>query len=70
MALVRCNQQDSLRFLVQDSLANLSKLLLDACQSVIHCPKDFSWGSDLKNSPYMYVTSYYFRFCLNKVNKQ
>ncbi|KAI7795154.1 dynein axonemal heavy chain 1 [Triplophysa rosa] len=53
MALVRCIQQDSLRFLVQDSLASLAKLVLDACHSVIHCPKDLSWGFDLKNSPYM-----------------
>lgn len=60
MALVRCIQQDSLRFLVQDSLASLAKLVLDMCYSVIHCPKDLSWGSDLKNSPYMYVNPYFF----------
>lgn len=59
MALVRCIQQDSLRFLVENSLARLAKLVLDACHSVIHCPKDLSWGSDLKNSPYMYVNSPY-----------
>ncbi|KAJ7998998.1 hypothetical protein DPEC_G00210820 [Dallia pectoralis] len=52
MARVRYSLQDSLRFLVQDSLVSLTQLLLDACQSVLHCPPDMTWGSDLINSPY------------------
>ncbi|KAF4107339.1 dynein axonemal heavy chain 1 isoform X1 [Onychostoma macrolepis] len=52
MALIRSIQQDTLRFLVQDSLASLAKLLLDACQNVLQCPKDLTWGPDLINSPY------------------
>ncbi|KAK7127569.1 hypothetical protein R3I93_020220 [Phoxinus phoxinus] len=52
MALIRSIQQDSLRFLVQNSLASLAKLLLDACHSALRCPKDLTWGPDLINSPY------------------
>ncbi|XP_065097060.1 dynein axonemal heavy chain 1 [Paramisgurnus dabryanus] len=52
MALVRCIQHDTIRFLVQGSLASLAKLLLDACHSTIRCTEDLTWGSDLKNSPY------------------
>lgn len=52
MALVRYSLQDSLRFLVQDSLVSLAQLLLDACHSVLHCPQDLIWGSNLINSPY------------------
>ncbi|XP_019911214.2 dynein heavy chain 1, axonemal [Esox lucius] len=52
MARVRYSMQDSLRFLVQDSLVSLAQLLLDACQSVLHCPPDLTWGSDLISSPY------------------
>ncbi|KAG9260637.1 dynein heavy chain 1, axonemal [Astyanax mexicanus] len=53
MALVRYSLQDSLRFLVQDSLASLAKLLMDACHSVLDCPSELTWGPDLINSPYM-----------------
>lgn len=59
MALIRSIQQDSLRFLVQDSLASFAKLLLDACHSALHCPEDLTWGPDLINSPYKYVISHY-----------
>lgn len=59
MALIRSIQHDSLRFLVQDSLASLAKLILDACHSVLHCPKDLTWGTDLISSPYKYVISHY-----------
>ncbi|XP_051768758.1 dynein axonemal heavy chain 1 [Ctenopharyngodon idella] len=52
MALIHSFQHDSLRFLVQDSLASLAKFILDACHSVLHCPKDLTWGPDLISSPY------------------
>ncbi|XP_067102135.1 dynein axonemal heavy chain 1 [Osmerus mordax] len=52
MGLVRYNLQDSLRFLVQDSMVSFAQLLLDACHSVLSCPQDLIWGSDLINSPY------------------
>lgn len=52
MSQVRYSLQDSLRFLVQDSLAVLARFLLDTCQSVLNCPEDLVWGSDLIHSPY------------------
>lgn len=64
MALIRSIQQDTLRFLVQDSLASLAELLLDACHNVLQSPKDLTWGPDLINSPYKYVNSHYPGYCL------
>ncbi|XP_041081390.1 dynein heavy chain 1, axonemal [Polyodon spathula] len=52
MERIKFSLQDSLRFLVQDSLVNLTQLLLDACHSVLCCPDDMDWGSDLINSPF------------------
>ncbi|XP_040015424.1 dynein heavy chain 1, axonemal [Xiphias gladius] len=52
MAVVRFNMQDSLRYLVQDSLLSLTHLLLDACHSVMMCPQDLVWGKNLITSPY------------------
>ncbi|XP_030276430.1 dynein heavy chain 1, axonemal [Sparus aurata] len=52
MATVRLNLQNSLRFLVQDSLASLTQLLLDACHSVLTCPQELVWGNNLITSPY------------------
>ncbi|RXN34314.1 dynein heavy chain axonemal [Labeo rohita] len=52
ITLIRSMQQDSLRFLVQESLASLAELLLDACHDVLNCPEDLTWGPDLINSPY------------------
>ncbi|XP_058497468.1 dynein axonemal heavy chain 1 [Solea solea] len=52
MAVVQLHMQDSLRYLVQDSLLSLTHLLLDACQSVLTCPQDLVWGNDLLTSPY------------------
>ncbi|MGH0183081.1 UNVERIFIED_CONTAM: hypothetical protein FKN15_013335 [Acipenser sinensis] len=52
MERIKFSLQDSLRFLVQDSLVNFTQLLLDACHSVLRCPDDMDWGSDLINSPF------------------
>ncbi|XP_027011591.1 dynein axonemal heavy chain 1 isoform X2 [Tachysurus fulvidraco] len=52
MTQIRYKLQDSLRFLVQDSLSSLSQLIMEACHSVLHCPPDLKWGSDLIHSPY------------------
>lgn len=52
MATVRLNLQNSLRFLVQDSLASLTQLLLDACHSLLTCPQELVWGNNLITSPY------------------
>ncbi|XP_030585284.1 LOW QUALITY PROTEIN: dynein heavy chain 1, axonemal-like [Archocentrus centrarchus] len=53
LAVVHYNMQDSLRFLVQDSLARLTKVVMDACHSVLTCPQDLVWGNNLNTSPYM-----------------
>ncbi|XP_026203417.1 dynein heavy chain 1, axonemal [Anabas testudineus] len=52
MAVVRFNMQDSLRYLVQDSLASLASYLLDACDSVLMCSEDLVWENNLMTSPY------------------
>ncbi|KAJ8259834.1 hypothetical protein GJAV_G00174010 [Gymnothorax javanicus] len=52
MSQIRFKLQDSLRFLVQDSLVGMGRLVLDACHSVLSLPEDLAWGSDLINSPY------------------
>ncbi|XP_022600673.1 LOW QUALITY PROTEIN: dynein heavy chain 1, axonemal-like [Seriola dumerili] len=52
MGVVRFRMQDSLRHLVQNSLVSLTRLVLDACHSVLMCPQDLVWGSDLITSPY------------------
>ncbi|CAJ1051390.1 LOW QUALITY PROTEIN: dynein heavy chain 1%2C axonemal [Xyrichtys novacula] len=52
MSLVRFKMQDSLHFLVQDSLVSLTQLFLDACHSVLTCPQDLVWENNLITSPY------------------
>ncbi|KAI3369512.1 hypothetical protein L3Q82_007723 [Scortum barcoo] len=52
MSVVHFHLQDSLRFIVQDSLLSLTELILDACHSVLACPQDLIWGDNLLNSPY------------------
>uniref|UniRef100_A0A8C5KDU7 Dynein axonemal heavy chain 1 n=1 Tax=Jaculus jaculus TaxID=51337 RepID=A0A8C5KDU7_JACJA len=52
MELIKYMLQDTLRFLVQDSLASFSQFISDACYSVLDCTDDMVWGDDLINSPY------------------
>ncbi|XP_048578532.1 dynein axonemal heavy chain 1-like isoform X2 [Nematostella vectensis] len=52
MELVKFAMQDSLRYLVQDSLAAFTNMILDACCSVIDIPEELDWGTDILNSPY------------------
>ncbi|XP_066453022.1 dynein axonemal heavy chain 1 isoform X2 [Eleutherodactylus coqui] len=52
MELIKFNLQDSLRFLVQDSIVSFTQFILDACYSVLSCPDELDWGGDLINSPY------------------
>ncbi|XP_056381079.1 dynein axonemal heavy chain 1 isoform X2 [Hyla sarda] len=52
MELIKFNLQDSLRFLVQDSIVSFTQFILDACYSVLSCPEELDWGGDLINSPY------------------
>ncbi|XP_053154302.1 dynein axonemal heavy chain 1 isoform X2 [Hemicordylus capensis] len=52
MELIKFMLQDSLRYLVQDSLANFTQLFVDSCYTVLNCPENMDWGDDLVNSPY------------------
>ncbi|XP_004676628.1 PREDICTED: dynein heavy chain 1, axonemal [Condylura cristata] len=52
MELIKYMLQDTLRFLVQDSLTSFSHFINDACYSVLGCPDDMVWGEDFINSPY------------------
>ncbi|XP_016065513.1 PREDICTED: dynein heavy chain 1, axonemal [Miniopterus natalensis] len=52
MELIKYMLQDTLRFLVQDSLASFSQFISDACCSVLDCTDDMVWGGDFINSPY------------------
>ncbi|XP_057625591.1 dynein axonemal heavy chain 1 [Chionomys nivalis] len=52
MELIKYMLQDTLRFLVQDSLSSFSQFIGDACCSVLDCTDDMPWGEDLVNSPY------------------
>ncbi|KAK2152282.1 hypothetical protein LSH36_335g03002 [Paralvinella palmiformis] len=50
MEMVKFNMQDSLRYLVQESLVNFTQMVLDACHSTLTLTEDFSWGKDVVNS--------------------
>ncbi|KAJ6667676.1 hypothetical protein lerEdw1_015997 [Lerista edwardsae] len=52
MELIKFMLQDSVRYLIQDSLTNFTQLFVDACHSVLNCADDMVWGEDLVNSPY------------------
>lgn len=47
--------QDSMRFLIQDSLANFTQMVVDACYSTVEVKEDFVWGGDIINSPFKYI---------------
>ncbi|XP_076985169.1 dynein axonemal heavy chain 1 isoform X1 [Tamandua tetradactyla] len=52
MELIKYVLQDTLRFLVQDSLTGFAHFISEACCSVLDCPEDMAWGEDFINSPY------------------
>lgn len=52
MQLVKFAMQDSLRYLVQDSLAAFTQMIQDATYSIIDLQEDFTWGEDIINSSY------------------
>lgn len=45
--MVKFNMQDSLRYLVQDSLVNFTQMILDACNQTVLVADDFKWGPDV-----------------------
>ncbi|XP_068442262.1 dynein axonemal heavy chain 1 [Clinocottus analis] len=52
VAVVRSKLQDTLRFLVQDSLLSFTQMVLNACHNVLTCPQDLVWDDRLVISPY------------------
>ena len=50
--MVKFNMQDSLRYLVQDSLVNFTQMIVDACYATNQIDEDIVWGKDVINSPY------------------
>ncbi|KAK7907430.1 hypothetical protein WMY93_016042 [Mugilogobius chulae] len=52
MNVVRFKMQDALRYLVQNSLANLAQRIIDACHTTLTCSEDLIWGNDLITSIY------------------
>uniref|UniRef100_A0A8V1A4F4 Dynein axonemal heavy chain 1 n=1 Tax=Gallus gallus TaxID=9031 RepID=A0A8V1A4F4_CHICK len=52
MKRIRFILQDSVRYLVQNSLIRFIQLLLDACHGVLNCSEGMEWGDDLISSPY------------------
>lgn len=52
MERVKFNMQDSLRFLVQDSLVAFTQMIVDASKCTFDCDPEMTWGKDLIHSPY------------------
>ena len=52
MEAVKFNMQDSLRFLVQDSLVNFTQMIVDGCVSTFECEEGMKWGKDVIHSSY------------------
>ncbi|XP_076826201.1 dynein axonemal heavy chain 1-like isoform X3 [Clavelina lepadiformis] len=52
MEMVKFCMQDSLRYLVQDSLSNFTNMILDACYQVLECPDIITWGDSIIVSKY------------------
>lgn len=46
MELVKFSMQDSLRFLVQDSLVHYTQMVVDACWQVVDIKEDFQWPDE------------------------
>ena len=44
--------QDTLRYLVQDSLALYRQTVHDGCHEVLNVQEDFVWGEDIIKSPF------------------
>ena len=50
MEMVKFSMQDSLRYLVQDSLTNFTQMIVDSCQACLSFDEDFQWPGDLLTS--------------------
>ncbi|XP_048258404.1 dynein axonemal heavy chain 1-like isoform X3 [Haliotis rufescens] len=52
MEMVKFIMQDSLRYLVQDSLVNFTQMVVDACHSTLELEDSFVWGPDVISSSF------------------
>ena len=52
MEMVKFNMQDSLRYLVQDSLVHFTQMIVDACYATNQIDEEMVWGKDVINSLY------------------
>ncbi|KAK3096562.1 hypothetical protein FSP39_001310 [Pinctada imbricata] len=52
METVKFIMQDSMRYLIQDSLVNFTQMVLDASHSTMKLEEDFVWGKDLISSSF------------------
>ncbi|XP_060076356.1 dynein axonemal heavy chain 1-like, partial [Ylistrum balloti] len=52
MEMVKFIMQDSMRYLVQDSLVNFTQMVMDACHSTLKLEDNFVWGPDFITSTY------------------
>ena len=52
MEAVKFNMQDSLRFLVQDSLVNFTQMIVDGCISTFECEEGMTWDTDVIHSSF------------------
>ncbi|ESO89348.1 hypothetical protein LOTGIDRAFT_210379 [Lottia gigantea] len=52
MEMVKFIMQDTLRFLVQDSVQNFTQMVVDACHSTLELSEEFVWGNEVMKSNY------------------
>ncbi|XP_070580015.1 dynein axonemal heavy chain 1-like isoform X2 [Ptychodera flava] len=52
MEMVKFSMQDSLRYLVQDSLVNFTQMILDASHMVLNTEEEMEWAGDVLSSTY------------------
>ncbi|XP_078481026.1 dynein axonemal heavy chain 1-like isoform X3 [Ciona intestinalis] len=52
MEMVKFCMQDSLRYLVQDSLTNFTTMISDACYQVMECKDEMEWPGTVLASPF------------------
>ncbi|XP_078000357.1 dynein axonemal heavy chain 1-like isoform X2 [Glandiceps talaboti] len=52
MEMVKFSMQDSLRYLVQDSLVNISQMIVDASHMVLNTQEEMEWSGDVLSSKY------------------
>ncbi|XP_036367019.1 dynein heavy chain 1, axonemal-like isoform X1 [Octopus sinensis] len=52
MEMVKFIMQDTLRYLVNDSLYNFAQMIHNSCRSTLDIDESFTWTGDLINSPF------------------